>query len=102
MRELDLSMELGLTMGSWFDLESLICCISCSSVIDCYIFTLCMHRSEYLSLSDSLQRIRRCSSKMNELDLGKEWLMVYSYLLSISCISCPVAIGCVTCTDVYA
>ena len=66
---------------------------------DCVAFTLCMHRSDYLSLSDSLQRIRRCSSKMNELDLGKEWLMVYSYLLSISC---PVAIGCVTCTDVYA
>ena len=79
-------------------------CLSCPIVFDLLNALICMHRSDYMSLSDSLQRVRRCISKMNELDLGKEWLMVCSYLLSIMfnfhwlCyIHC-----CVTYTDVYA
>ena len=56
--------------------ECLICCISCSSVNDCDTFTLCMHRKDYMSLSDSLQRVRRCCSVIGELDFIKEWLMV--------------------------
>jgi hypothetical protein len=56
--------------------ECLICCISCSSVNDCDTFTLCMHRKDYMSLLDSLQRVRRCCSAIGELDFFKEWLMV--------------------------
>ena len=35
-----------------------------------------MQRIDYMPFSDSLQRVRRCSSAMRELDFIKEWLMV--------------------------
>jgi hypothetical protein len=54
MRELDL-----LRNSLWYDLECLtnLLSISCSSVNDCDTFTLCMHRKDYMSLLDSLQRV---------------------------------------------
>ena len=71
IRELILGKE-------WLHLECLtyLLSISCSSVIDFDTFTLCIYNIDYMSLSDSLQRVRRCSNAMKELDFIKEWLMV--------------------------
>ena len=46
---------------SWYALRHFIYCLSCTSMNDCVTCYLCMHRSDYMSLPDSLQRIFRCS-----------------------------------------
>jgi hypothetical protein len=58
--------------------KSLTYCLSCWSVNDCVTCYLYMHRSDYMSLSDSLQRVLCFICTMIELDWGKEWLMVCS------------------------
>ena len=57
--------------------KSLIYCLSCWSVNDCFTCYLCMHRSDYMSLSDSLslQWVLCFIFTMIELDLDKEWLL---------------------------
>jgi hypothetical protein len=84
MRGLDLIKELFM-VWSWM---SYLLSISCSSVIDCDTFTLCMYTSDYLSLFDSLQRVLRCCSAMTELDFIKELFMVWSWMsyLFVVCI----------------
>ena len=65
----------------------LICCLYHVQVWSIVLHALIyMHRSDYLSLSGSLQRIRRCSSALMELDFFMEWLMVWflmSYLFAV-------------------
>ena len=63
--------------------------ISYSSMIDYDAFTLCVYNIDYISLSGSLHKVRRCSSAIREFILGKEWydLECLTYLLSISCSS---------------
>ena len=93
MRELDLSMESRM-VWSWMSYSL---SISCSSVIDFDTFTLCIYNIDYMSLSDSLQRVRRCIITMrNGLWYALECL---TYLMSISWWS---VIDCDTFTDVYA
>ena len=45
---------------------------------------MCMHSSDYVSLSDCLHRARRRSSMMRELECGKEWLMILDIGTGIS------------------
>ena len=44
----------------------------------CVTRTLCVN--DYMSLSDSLQSVRRCSSEMRELDIGKNGLL-YDFVM---------------------